>query len=146
MVQKPFVGQPSFLPRVVHGLLVGALVLCFLSNRGRGYLAKYGIMIEQLLVTRAPPSLGFAYTGQSVLGTAGFASCDDAFGPFTFGCRNARLDFTLFFEQAIFTIIPSALFIIAAIVSIFQLWGLKPKVHATFIYYMKMVSHNARVY
>ncbi|OAA69268.1 ABC transporter, transmembrane domain, type 1 [Akanthomyces lecanii RCEF 1005] len=95
-------------------------------------------MIEQLLVTRAPPSLGFAYTGQSVLGTAGFASCDDAFGPFTFGCRNGRLDFTLFFEQAIFTIIPSALFIIAAIVSIFQLWGLKPKVHATFIYYMKM--------
>lgn len=108
-------------------------------------LAKYGIMIEQPLVIRAP-LLDFAFTGQAVLGTYGFASCDDGFGPFTFGCRNGRLDFTLFFEQTMFTIVPSALFIVTATISIFQLSGLKPKVHATSIYYMKMVSHESRKY
>ncbi|OAQ99177.1 hypothetical protein LLEC1_01741 [Akanthomyces lecanii] len=94
-------------------------------------------MVEQLPVTRAP-QLGFAYFGQAVLGTAGFASCDDAFGPLALGCRNGRLDFTLFFEQAMFTIAPSALFILAAIVSIYQLWGLKPRVRTTLVYYLKM--------
>ncbi len=98
-------------------------------------------MFEQLSVM-IPPPLGFAYTGQAVLDFPGFASCDDAFGPIASGCHNGRLDFTLFFEQAIFTIVPSALFILGAVFGIFQLWGLKPKVYTTPRYYWKMVSHN----
>ncbi|KAH8710451.1 ABC transporter atnG [Beauveria bassiana] len=95
------------------------------------------MMLEQLIANRAP-SLGYAYTGQAVLGAAAFASCDDAFGPLAVGCQNGRLDFTLLFEQTLFTIVPSALFMLGAIVVIIQLWGQKPKVHVTRIYYLKM--------
>ncbi|OAA36504.1 ABC transporter, transmembrane domain, type 1 [Beauveria brongniartii RCEF 3172] len=94
-------------------------------------------MLEQPSAKRAP-SFGYTYTAQAVLGTAAFASCDDAFGPLAVGCRNGRLDFTLLFEQTLFTIVPSALFMLGAIVVIFRLWGQKPKVHVTRRYYLKM--------
>lgn len=99
-------------------------------------------MLERLKAMRASP-LAFDYHGQAVLGSAGlagFAACDDTFGPFAAGCRNGRLDFTLLFEQTIFAIVPSALFILAAIAAIFQLWGQKPKVYTTLRYHVKMVS------
>lgn len=80
-----------------------------------------------------------SYNGQQLLSTAAFASCDDAFGPFTFGCRGDRFDFTLFFEQTIFTIPPSALFILGAFAGLYHLWGRKPTVNVTTSYYVKLV-------
>ncbi|KAJ3480929.1 hypothetical protein NLG97_g7944 [Lecanicillium saksenae] len=95
-------------------------------------------MLERLPGLR-PANWDFSSNAQVVLGTTDFASCDDAFGPFVVGCRNGRLDFTLLFEQTVFAIVPSAVFILGAIVSIFQLWGQKPKVNTTSRYYFKMI-------
>lgn len=81
---------------------------------------------------------------QHILSAANFASCDDGWGPFTVGCRDGRFDFTLFFEQVVFTIVPSACFLLGALVGIVQLWGQKPKVRTTFSYYAKMVSRYSK--
>ncbi|EGX89739.1 ABC transporter, putative [Cordyceps militaris CM01] len=99
-------------------------------------------MMEQI----APLPLRSAHAAQAVLGAAAFASCDGALSPLlAVGCRHGRLDFTLLFEHAAFAIVPSAIFILAALVCILRLWGRKPKVYATRRYYLKMAISLALV-
>lgn len=82
------------------------------------------------------------YKSQQTFGVAQFASCDDGWGPFAIGCKHGRFDFTLLFQQVFLTIVPSALFILGALVGICQLWAAKPVVKTTPRYYVKMVSET----
>ncbi|XWX00244.1 hypothetical protein V2A60_008264 [Cordyceps javanica] len=101
--------------------------------------------MEHAAAIKAAPFSGLAYAGQAVLGTAAFASCDDTAGPLAISCRHGRLDFTLLFEQTALAIVPSGLFILGAIVSLFHLWGRKPQVYSTPIYYLKLTISLALV-
>jgi ATP-binding cassette, subfamily C (CFTR/MRP), member 1 len=67
------------------------------------------------------------------------AICDDAsFGPTVQGCRG-DFDFTFAFEQYIFSIIPSAILLLAAPIRLAVISRLKAKVDGNGFRYLKLV-------
>lgn len=72
-------------------------------------------------------------------------ACDDAsFGPVVTGCRQ-DFDFTLAFEQYIFSIVPSAILLCAAPLRILTLRRQVAKVRGDVLKYAKLVSLVIRV-
>lgn len=63
---------------------------------------------------------------------------DHAFGPYAKECRGG-FDFTLLFEETILTVLPAALFIIAATLRLFYLVRQPHKVYPGFTLYLKLV-------
>lgn len=68
------------------------------------------------------------------------ASCNDAaFGPVVQGCRD-DFDFTLAFEQYIFTLVPAVVFLLAAPVRIASLRKTAARVEGQVLRVAKLVS------
>lgn len=69
---------------------------------------------------------------------------DDSFGPWAGPTCRGGFDFTLLFEDSILSILPSALFLIAAPVCVFQLAREPAKVQSHPVSWVKKVSLGAR--
>jgi ATP-binding cassette subfamily C (CFTR/MRP) protein 1 len=65
-------------------------------------------------------------------------SADSVFGPVVNGCRD--FDFTFAFEQYIFSIVPSVLFLLAMPVRLRKLYGKPKRVNWTSLRLTKLVS------
>lgn len=71
--------------------------------------------------------------------TFAMADCDAKFGPkVDTACRS--FDFTLYFEDVVFTVVPSAIFIILAFFSILRLLTQKNTVKTTALLWLKLVN------
>ena len=71
-----------------------------------------------------------------------FTSCadiDNTFGPYAGNCRGG-FDFTLLFEESILTLLPVAIFLIAAPARIYYLLGKQSKVIGSSLLILKLVS------
>jgi ATP-binding cassette subfamily C (CFTR/MRP) protein 1 len=66
-------------------------------------------------------------------------TADDLFGPMVHGCRDG-FDFTLTFEQCIFSILPAAFLLLAAPFRIHYLGSLPTTVRGAFLRHSKLVS------
>lgn len=80
----------------------------------------------------------------TVLNNSDCLSADDQFGPRVKAqCRN--FDFTVEFEQSIFSILPSSIFILCAAARIVHLHHARYRVSATSLRWAKQVSLSASI-
>jgi hypothetical protein len=71
-------------------------------------------------------------------------SCsDDTFGPIVHGCRDG-FDFTLLFEDAILSLIPSILVLLASVVRVLQLQSRPVLVHGRSLQWSKQVRWTSQ--
>lgn len=68
---------------------------------------------------------------------------EKSFGPAVTACRRA-FDFTLFFEEIFFKLLPSALFLVAATLRVAVLARNKRRVRFGLLYYAKIVRNSVR--
>ncbi len=71
--------------------------------------------------------------------TSGHCLNDDTLGPVVIGCRD-NFDFTIVFEQSVFSIVPSVLFVALAAARIARLRGKPQVVAARSFQALKIVS------
>lgn len=69
-------------------------------------------------------------------------SIDDSFGPYAGQCRGG-FDFTLLFEDAIFSIGPIAILLLITPFRIFHLWRKPTNVSRSLLLYVKLVCPNS---
>jgi hypothetical protein len=87
-----------------------------------------GLQYLTLQCTQNATFLGNQTLHTTDMATVNCISIDQTFGPWAQSCRGG-LDFTFLFEDAILGILPSCLFIILAVLRIFQLRKEKIKVN-----------------
>lgn len=71
--------------------------------------------------------------------TRTFAEADQQFGPFVEPLSSDQFDFTLLFEQSIFSIAPAAALIVLSIPRIVFLYKTKPRVRRSVLLTVKLV-------
>ncbi len=68
-------------------------------------------------------------------------AADEAFGPIVAPCRRTT-DFTLFFEECVFSIVPSSIFVVLAILRLFILQLRPSRVQRGYLYKLKLVIYG----